>query len=176
MTGLGSSPRSGSRTKYLFSPPGCAGSGSSCRRRCPRCGHPRLPRTRHPVLCRYPAARPGNDWGPRLSLAVGNNETHWPVLRLGYGMYYGRTENATVEMALTQTGSANGDQNFFIRPTDGYNSFTGTSGAPPFPDVLTGPPGSLVAPGVVEFAPRFRNPEVHQARPPWRRTCLATWR
>ena len=36
----------------------------------------------------------GNDWGPRLSLAVGNRETHWPVLRLGYGMYYGRTENS----------------------------------------------------------------------------------
>ncbi len=118
----------------------------------------------------------GNDWGPRLSLAVGNNETHWPVLRLGYGMYYGRTENATVETALTQTGSANGDQNFFIRPTDGYNSSTGTSGAPPFPDVLTGPPGSLVKPGVVEFAPSFRNPEVHQALAAVEETCPATWR
>jgi hypothetical protein len=105
----------------------------------------------------------GNDWGPRLSLAVGNSEGYWPVLRLGYGMYFGRTENATVETALTQTGSANGDQNFFIRPTDGYNSSTGTSGAQPFPDVLTGPPGSVVKPGVVEFAPGFRSPEVHQA-------------
>jgi hypothetical protein len=105
----------------------------------------------------------GNDWGPRLSLAVGNSETHLPVLRLGYGMYYGRTENATVETALTQTGSPNGDQIFFIRPTDGYNSATGTSGAQPFPDVLTGPSGSLVKPGVVEFAPSFHNPEVHQA-------------
>jgi hypothetical protein len=105
----------------------------------------------------------GNDWGPRLSMAVGNSETHWPVLRLGYGMYYGRTENATVETALTQTGSANGDQNFFIRPTDGYNSATGTSGAQPFPYVLAGEPGSIVKPGVVEFAPGFHNPEVHQA-------------
>ncbi len=103
----------------------------------------------------------GNDWGPRLSLAVGNSETHWPVLRLGYGMYYGRTENATVETALTQTGSANGDQNFFIRPTDDLPNYGG--GAPPFPYVLNGPPGSMVKPGVVEFAPRFRNPEVHQA-------------
>ncbi len=34
------------------------------------------------------------------------SETHWPVLRLGYGMYYGRTENATLETVLTQTGSA----------------------------------------------------------------------
>ncbi len=29
--------------------------------------------------------------------------------------------------------------------------------------MLTGPPGSLVKPGAVEFAPKFRNPEVHQA-------------
>ncbi len=105
----------------------------------------------------------GNDWGPRLSMALGDSKGHWPVLRLGYGMYYGRTENATVETALSQTGSPNGDQNFFIRPTDGYNSATGTSGAQPFPDVLTGPPGNLVKPGVVEFAPGFHNPEVHQA-------------
>ncbi|MGA3082261.1 MAG: carboxypeptidase regulatory-like domain-containing protein [Terracidiphilus sp.] len=103
--------------------------------------------------------RLGNNWAPRLSLAVGNGEKHWPVLRLGYGMYYGRTENATVETALTQTGSLAGDLNFFMRPTDNLNG----GGAPPFPYVLTGPPGSVVMPGAVEFAPNFRNPEVHQA-------------
>jgi hypothetical protein len=101
----------------------------------------------------------GNDWGPRLSMALGNAETHWPVLRLGYGMYFGRTENATMETALTQTGSPNGDQSFFLRPTDNLNA----GGAPPFPAVLGGPPGSVVKPGAVEFSPNFRNPEVHQA-------------
>jgi hypothetical protein len=110
----------------------------------------------------------GNNWGPRVSLAVGNSETHWPVLRLGYGMYFGRVENATVETALTQTGSYNaktgsynGDASFFMRPTDDEQYQAG--GAPPFPYVLTGPPGSEVKPGAVEFAPTFRNPEVHQA-------------
>jgi hypothetical protein len=101
----------------------------------------------------------GNDWGPRISLALGSLESHWPVLRLGYGMYYGRTENATIETALTQTGSPNGDQSIFMRPTDNLNA----GGAPPFPYVLTGAPGSVVTPGAVEFAPNFRNPEVHQA-------------
>jgi hypothetical protein len=101
----------------------------------------------------------GNDWGPRISVALGSMETHWPVLRLGYGMYFGRTENATVETALTQTGSANGDLNFFMRPTDNLNA----GGAPPFPYVLSGEPASVVKPGAVEFAPNFRNPEVHQA-------------
>jgi hypothetical protein len=105
----------------------------------------------------------GNSWGPRVSLALGTGESHLPVLRLGYGMYSGRTQNATVETALTHTGSLNGDLNFFLRPTDGYNSPTGTSDAPPFPYVLAGQPSSVVKPGAVEFAPSFRNPEIHQA-------------
>jgi hypothetical protein len=100
----------------------------------------------------------GNSWGPRASLALGSQESHWPVLRVGYGMYFGRTENATVETALTQTGSPNGDQSFFMRPTDNLNA----GGAPPFPYVFSGPPGTLVKPGAVEFAPEFRNPEIDQ--------------
>jgi hypothetical protein len=103
----------------------------------------------------------GNQWGPRVSLAVGSGEKHWPVLRLGYGMYYGRTENLTVETALTQTGSSHGDRSFFMRPTDDEQYLAG--GAPPFPYVLRGPPGSAIMPGAVEFAPNFHNPEVHQA-------------
>ncbi len=101
----------------------------------------------------------GNEWGPRVSLAVGKSETRWPLLRLGYGMYFGRTPNSTVETALTQTGSPNGDLSFFMRPTDNLSA----GGAPPFPYVLAGQPGSVVKPGVVEFAPGFRNSEVHQA-------------
>src|SRR5208337_3526563 len=27
----------------------------------------------------------GNNWGPRISVALGGGERHWPVLRLGYG-------------------------------------------------------------------------------------------
>ena len=101
----------------------------------------------------------GNQWGPRVSVAVGDGKTHWPVLRLGYGMYFGRTENLAVETALTQTGSLNGDLNFFMRPTDNLNA----GGAPPFPYVLRPPgPASVVKPGAVEFAPNFHNPEIHQ--------------
>ena len=103
--------------------------------------------------------RLGNDWGPRIGMAVGSAETHWPVLRLGYGMYFGRTENATIETALTQTGSPKGDLSFFLRPTDNLH----TGGAPPFPYVPDGEPSSMVKPGAVEFAPAFHNTEVHQA-------------
>jgi hypothetical protein len=103
----------------------------------------------------------GNNWGPRVSLALGGGRSRWPVLRLGYGMYYGRVENATVETALTQTGSLKGDLEFFMRPQDDRQY--GPGGAPPFPYVLTGEPPSAVLPGAVGFAPNFRNPEVHQA-------------
>ena len=105
----------------------------------------------------------GNSWGPRISLAMGRTEGHWPLLRLGYGIYYGRTQNATLESVLTHSGSLKGDLNFFIRPTDGLNPFTATSGAPLFPYVLEGEPLTVVKPSAVEFAPDFRNPEIHQA-------------
>ena len=105
----------------------------------------------------------GSSWGPRIGLAIGNSDTRLPVLRIGYGIYYGRAENATLETALTQTGSLKGDLSFFIRPTDGMNPFTSTSDAPPFPYVLAGEPTSVVKPGAVGFAASFRNPEVHQA-------------
>ncbi|HEV2133861.1 MAG TPA: carboxypeptidase-like regulatory domain-containing protein [Terracidiphilus sp.] len=105
----------------------------------------------------------GNQWSPRISMAVGNGDSRLPVLRMGYGIYYGRTQNATLESVLTQSGSMRGDLNFFIRPTDGLNSFSARSGAPLFPYVLEGEPMSVVKPDVVEFAPGFRNPEVHQA-------------
>lgn len=107
--------------------------------------------------------RTGNEFGPRFSMALGEPESRWPVLRLGYGIYYARTQNATLESVLTQSGSLQGDLNFFIRPTDGLNPFSATSGAPLFPYVLQGEPLSVVKPSVLEFAPRFRNPEVHQA-------------
>ena len=103
----------------------------------------------------------GSNWGPRVSLAIGNARSHWPVLRLGYGMYYGRTENATIETALTQTGSLRGDLNFFMRPSDDCQYCSG--GAPPFPYVFAGQPASVVKPGAVSFAPNFKTPEVHQA-------------
>jgi Carboxypeptidase regulatory-like domain len=105
----------------------------------------------------------GNNWGPRMSLALGKDRSRWPVLRLGYGIYFGIVANATTEAALTQTGSFNGDLSYFMRPSDGDSFIDGTIAAPPFPYVLAGPPANVVKPGAVEFATTFRNPEIHQA-------------
>jgi hypothetical protein len=102
----------------------------------------------------------GNEFAPHLSLAWGTHESHWPMVRLGYGMLYGRTSNSVLETALTQTGSAKGNVDLFLRPTDNLPGKTG--GAPPFPYVLAGTPGATVKPGAVEVASTFRNPEVQQ--------------
>jgi hypothetical protein len=114
--------------------------------------NPDLPLTRQ-------LAALGNEWGPRAGLALGSGARFWPVLRFGYGMYFGRIPNATVETVRTNTGSMNGDLNFFMRPTDNLNA----GGAPPFPYVLAGQPSTVVKPAAVEFAPGFRNGEIHQA-------------
>jgi hypothetical protein len=98
-------------------------------------------------------------WEPRLSLAIGNGEGHWPVLRLGAGEYIAPIHNLTLLRPLTQTGSSKGDLHFFMRPMDNLQQ----GGAPPFPYVLTGEPTSMVKPDVVEFASGFRLGEIHQA-------------
>ena len=110
-----------------------------------------------PLTQRLPSL--GSQWSPRAGIAWGTEDRHWPVLRLGYGVYFSRTPNAAIETALTQTGSIKGDLNFFLRPTDNLRE----GGAPPFPYVLTGEPGNVVKPGAVEFAPSFRNGELHHA-------------
>ena len=103
----------------------------------------------------------GSQFAPRIGLSWGLSESCWPVLQLGYGMYYGRTPNSVLEAALTRTGSPNGDLDYFFRPTD--NLPGGSGGAPPFPYVLAGSPGTFVKPGAVELQQQFRNPEIHQA-------------
>ncbi len=101
----------------------------------------------------------GSEWGPRVGLAWSAGGRYAPVLRLGYGIYFNRTPNATLQTALTQTGSPKGDLKYFLRPTDNLN----IGGAPPFPYVLAGKPATSVKPQAVEFAPGYRNGEVHQA-------------
>ena len=93
------------------------------------------------------------NWGPRVGLAW--SPASRTVFRIGAGLYYGRIDNSVVLAALTQTGSFSGDLNFFFKPTD--------PGAPPFPTVFPVAPQTVVTPGAVSFASRFRVQEVDQA-------------
>ena len=108
--------------------------------------NPELPATQ-----KLPAA--SLNWGPRVGLAW----SPWDktVLRAGAGLYFGRIDQSSILAALTQTGAAAGDLNFFFKPTD--------AGAPPFPYVFSEDPQTAVTPGAVWFASRFKPREVDQA-------------
>ena len=112
----------------------------------------------------------GLNWGPRVGLAwapFSSSSGRATVLRAGAGLYFGRIDNGTALAALTQTGSANGDLNFFFKPTD--NSISNPTNpnpcepAPCFPYVFPVQPQTIVKPGAVSFAPNFRSQEVDQA-------------
>ena len=94
----------------------------------------------------------GISWGPRVGLAW--SPSKGTVMRVGAGMYFGRVDNSVALAAVTQTGSLNGDLNFYFKPTD--------VGAPPFPYVFPVEPQQAVAPGAVFFAPHFHVQEVDQ--------------
>jgi len=109
-----------------------------------------------PATEKLPAA--ALTWGPRFGLAwspFAASTRKGTVIRLGAGLYFGRIDNAAILAALTQTGSLNGDLNFFFKPTD--------TGAPPFPYVFPSAPQSVVTPGAVSFASNFRRQQVDQA-------------
>lgn len=101
----------------------------------------------------------GSEWTPGFSLSWGSGESWLPVVHAGYSMFYGRIPNTMLLSALTETGSPSGDLKLRMRPTDNL----ALGGAPPFPYVLAGSPGTAVKPSAVEFAPEYKNGEVHEA-------------
>ena len=108
--------------------------------------NPALPQTEQlPNLGAVFAPRLGLAWQPHAGT----------VLRAGGGLYYGRVDNTTLLAAFTQTGSLQGDLNYFFKPTD--------IGAPPFPYSFSAAPASAIEPGATAFAPHFKQQEVEQA-------------
>lgn len=110
--------------------------------------NPALPQTANRVSDK-------NNWGPRLGFAYDLTGDGKTSMRGGWGLYYGRVINSTVYNALINTGVGVdvAQRQVGIPATN--------SAAPAYPNLLT--TGTLVAPAVQFFDPKFQLPQIHQA-------------
>ncbi len=94
-----------------------------------------------------------NNFGPRIGLSWDPFKDSKTILRAGYGMFYGRTQNSTLANLLLNNGQRL--LTFSFTPS--------TAGSPVFPNVFRSlPTGVAGIPDIAVAAPDFASPLIHQ--------------
>jgi hypothetical protein len=94
-----------------------------------------------------------NNFGPRFGLSWDPTKDQKTVVRLGGGIFYGRTQNSTIANLITNNGVR------FVS----YTLTPMSAGAPLFPAILSAPPtGPGSRPDIVFADPKFVNPITYQ--------------
>lgn len=112
----------------------------------PQLANPLVPRS-----AQFPSDK--NNFGPRVGFALSFGDTSNNVIRAGYGIYYGRITNSAISNAITNTGVAAGERQFFSTP----NATT-----PTFPNVFATLPAIGGVSDIIVFNEGLQNPLIHQ--------------